>query len=221
MMSLLGLLLRLMVVTRRTLAGWVVYIAGLAVLYVAPGPLDDLYVATSVALVAVTTWVVVGGFVLDRSTTTLLAAAAGGSRRFHILQTLAGATAAVPLAVTAVVVGRVVAGPVEGRSVVWPGVSSHLVAVAVGAGIGSLASRPVVHDAAFSLVVAVGGFVLVIYVPVLSPLAFAVDNLASAADSVARGAALLVLAGAWAAALTWFGGVVAARRRSYGSAAEP
>lgn len=221
MIGLLGLLLRLMVITRRTLAGWVVYAAGLAVLYVAPGPLDDLYVATSVGLVAVTTWLVVGGFVLDRSTTTLLAAAAGGSRRFHILQTLAGATAAVPLAVVAVVVGRAVAGPVPERSVAWPGLLAHLVAVAVGAGIGSFASRPVVRDAVFSLVVAVGGFVLVIYVPVLSPLAFAVDNLASASDSVAWGVALLVLAVAWAAALTWVGGGVAAHRRSYGSGAEP
>lgn len=221
MLSLLGLLVRLFVATRRTLAGWVAYAAALAVLYAAPGPLDELYVATSVSLVPVTIWLVVANFVLDRSTASLLAAAAGGSLRFHLLQTFAGVTAAAPLALAAVVVGRAVAGPVAGRSIVGMGLSAHLVAVLVGAAIGSLASRPVVRDAAFSLVVAVGGFVLVTYVPVSSPLAAAVDNLTLDSRSDAAAATWLVLAGAWAAALTLLAGAVASYRRSYGSGAAP
>lgn len=219
MLSLLGLLVRLLIASRRILAGWVVYLAGLGVLYAVPGPLDELYVATSAALVAVTIWLVISGFVSDRPTTAMLCAAAGGPLRFHLLQTAAGLTAAAPLGVIAVAAGRVVAGPAIDRPGVALGASTHLVALLVGAGIGAVAARPVMGDFAFSLTAAVGGFVLVVVAPGVSPLAPTLGNVTTGADDLLAAAAWCVLAAGWAALLAAAGGAVAARRRLYGSAA--
>ena len=64
-MRLLLLLVRISVVSRRSLAAIVAYAIVLGILYATPGPLAEVFVPTSAALVVITAWLVVSGLSLD------------------------------------------------------------------------------------------------------------------------------------------------------------
>ena len=228
MVSLLGLLIRLVVVGRRTIAALVAYVVVLAVLYAAPGPLAEAYVPTSAALVVITAWLVVAGVAgvtADRSTAHLLASAARGPIRLHLLLTAAGVVSTAPLIAASVIGGRLLAEPPGGWTIVLGGLAAHLVAALVGAGLGAIAARPVVGEPALAPAIVIAGFVLVMVVTASSPVGPALHLLRDTGSPAApalveiagTGAMWCAVALAWAVALALVGAVIAARRRSYGT----
>jgi hypothetical protein len=225
---LLWLLIRLVIMSRRSIAALVGYVAVLGVLYAQPGPLPEAYVPTSAALVVITAWLVVAGVsgvTADRSTAHLLTAAARGALRLHVLITASGVVSALPLVAVSLVGGRLLAGPPAQATVLVAGLVAHLVAALVGAGLGAIAARPVVGEPALAPAIVVGGFVLVIVITASSPVGPALHLLQSTGsasppglwDIVVRGCVWCALALGWAAVLTVVGGLVAGRRRSYGT----
>ncbi|NHC13118.1 hypothetical protein G9H71_04910 [Motilibacter sp. E257] len=219
-MSLLLVLLRLLVSSRRCLAAWTVYAALLAAVYASDaGPPLPAYASTAGALCAVALWIVLTGFVTDRSTTSLLAAAAGGAARLHGLQAAAGLVASLPLVALAVGWGWA-AGPHPAASrTLAVGLLAHLAAVLVGGGVGALASPPVLRDRALCLAVAVGALVLAFTVPPATPLGPLLRGLNARSAGLADAAAWGLAAAGWGLVLTCAGAVVAHRRNSYGTGA--
>ncbi|NLT56644.1 MAG: hypothetical protein GXX79_19205 [Actinomycetales bacterium] len=219
-MSLVGLLLRLQLVRRRSLAAWAVYLTVLAVLNAGPtGPVQGSFAMTGAALLAVSTWLVMAGTVCDQATTSMLAAVAGGPRRLHLLQAVSGLLAAVPLVVLAPIWDVLAADQPELGPALLLGVLSHLTAALVGAGIGTLASRPVTRDDAVALLVGAGGCLLALGVEGSSPFWPVFAALADGSARVTTAAVACLGAVAWATVLTALAGAVAGRRRSYGARA--
>jgi hypothetical protein len=232
-LSLLRLLFRLLVVRRRSLAAWAVYLSVLAVLNSGPtGPAPEAFALTSAVLLAITTWLVMSGMVSDQATTSMLAAAAGGPRRLHLLATAAGVLAALPLAVLATLWDTAAAGTSPSRlpAALSLGLLAHLAAVLVGAGIGTLAARPVTRDDAVALLVGAGGCLAAVGVrgstpfwPLLAGLSDRPETNASGAEwwsAVASAAGWCAASGLWLVALAVLAGTLAGRRRAYGAAAE-
>lgn len=228
MVSLLWLLIRLVIMSRRSIPTLVGYVAVLGVLYAQPGPLPEAYVPTSAALVLITAWLVIAGIsgaTADRSTAHLLTAAARGPLRLHLLLTAAGLMSALPLVAISLVGGRLLARPPADARVLAAGLIAHLVATLVGAGLGAIAARPVVGEPALAPALVIGGFVLVIVVAAASPVGPAMHLLQATGsprppelgDVVGEGVLWCALALGWAAALTVVGGLVAGRPRSYGT----
>jgi hypothetical protein len=216
-----ALLARTAVAQRRGLGAWVLYVVFLAVLLAVPGPPRALYAVTSAALAVVTCWLVVATAPADRHTAALFATAAGGPARLHAALVGAAALVAAPLGVIAVLAGFLMG---TGRRPIdlLVGLGAHATGLLVGAGIGAVAARAVTGDASLSLAVAIGLLTLVLGVPASSPLGPVVRALGHDAGRNASYALLVgCLAGALllAVVLTAVGGVIAARRRTYGIAA--
>ena len=218
-MKIVALLARMKVAQRRGLATWIVYLALIAALYALPGPLIEAYAVTSAVLVVASCWLVFGTMVTERSATTLLASGAGGSPRLHAMQVGAGALAAVPLGIIAIIWGLIVVWPPHPARVIAVGLLAHALAILVGTGIGAIAARPVLADGALSLAVAIGLLIIVLAVPASSPYGPALRHLSRGEGDLS--VLLLGLAGGvvWAVVLTVAGGVIAARRRAYGMSA--
>ena len=227
MVSLLALLTRLVVVSRRSIAAIVAYAAMLGVLYADPGPLADAYVPTSAALVVITAWLVVAGVsgvTADRSTAHLLAAAAHGPRRLHLLLTASGVLSAAPLVVLSLLGGLLRVG-VSSWAVVVAGLAAHVVAALVGAGLGSVGARSVVGEPALAPALVIGGFILVMVINQSSPIGPVLHLLRTTGSDAGlglpaaafQGAGWCALAVGWAVVLTVIGSFVADRRRTYGT----
>lgn len=235
MLSMVGLLLRLLVVRRRSMAAWAVYLSALAVLNAGPtGPVPEAYGPTSALLVPVTAWLVMSGMLHDRGTASMLAAAAGRPRRLHRWATLAGALAAVPFAVLAAVWDLLAAPPAVGPWVAKLGVGllAHLTALMVGAGIGSLASRAVTRDDAVALLVGACACLAAVGVRWSTPLWPVLAGMSSLATRQVTDPArwwgavvtLVLWCGVslgWALLLTEGAARAAERRRAYGACAAP
>lgn len=226
-MTLVLLLVRLIVSTRRSVAAWALYLLLVLVIYSSdPGPAGPAYASTVGLLLPVTVWLGVVGAPRESGTTCLLAAAAGGPARLHALATAATVVVAAPLVVVAVVAGPVASSHPYGVRVLALAFLAHLTAVLVGAGVAAVTGRAVLRDTALSLLAAVAVCVLLVIVPRMSPLGPTLRTLGratldSSTASVRAGSIVACLAGAavWCLAGAAAGGWATTRTRGYGTAA--